>query len=149
MTPNSATPVKQQPATISVEGNQLLVTALVHADNMACQSAKSALPVPGLTEVSANDVESLADSGVTPTSNLQSALVDIMVGDPLATLQLGKESGSAPAPGPGQSTTGPGQGPGSANGNVTNWVTDPQAQVNTYPPPSSANVHTGTTLDAN
>ncbi len=65
-----ATPVAQQPAATSAESNQLQVTALVHADNTASLSATSALPVSGLTEMSADEDESIVDSGVAPTPDL-------------------------------------------------------------------------------
>ncbi len=107
------------------------------------------IPVPGLLEVSADEVESLVDSGLAPKPILHSTLIDQYVDDQLACLQLGTESGPRSAPDPGQFAAGPRQGSGPDTRNVTNPVTDPQAQANTKPPHSSANVHTGTIQDAN
>ncbi len=92
--------------------------------------------------MSADDVQSVVDSGVAPTPNLHSALVDIIVGHPLAGLQIGQEQESAPAR-TGQLAAGPGPGPGPGTGDVTNPVVDPQAQTNTEAPHPSAplNVH--------
>ncbi len=51
---------------------------------MASQSASSANPVPGLSAVSADDVEAVVDSGVAPTPNMDTVLLDFTVGRRLA-----------------------------------------------------------------
>ena len=131
---NPATSVAQQLTATTPENNQLQVIAQVPVENIASQSADSAHHVPGLPEMSAEEVEDVMDSGVAPTPDLGTALVDIMVGHQLSALQLGQEQGSASAPGTGQFAVGPGSGPGPCTGDVPPPVTDQQAQASTEPP---------------
>ncbi len=146
---NPATSVAQQlTATTTPGNNQLQVIAQVHAENRASQSADSSHPVHGLPEMSAEEVEAVTDSGVAPTPDLGTALVDIIVGHQLSALQLGQEQGCASAPGTGQFAVGPGPGSGPGTGDVPPPVIDQQAQGSTEPPHPGAIMHTGTTTDA-
>ncbi len=145
---NPATLVAQQLPATTPENNQLQVIAQVHAEKIASQSADSAHPIPGLPEMSAEEVEAITDSGVAPTSDLGTALVDIIVGHQLSALQLGQEQGCASAPGTGQFAVGPGPGSGPGTGDVPPPVIDQQAQGSTEPPHPGAIMHTGTTTDA-
>ncbi len=148
---NPATTVAQQLPATSPDNNQLQVIAQVHAENIASQSPDAAHPVPGLIELSADDVQAVADSGVAPTPDLGTALVDITVGHQLSALQLGKESGSVSAPGTGQLAVRPGPGPCPGTGDVPLPVTDQQASTEPLHP--GATVYTGinpnATLSAN
>ncbi len=143
-----APPVAHLLAATTPENNQLQVIAQVHAENIASQSADSVPPVPGLIELSAKDVQAVADSGVAPVPDLGTALDDITVGHQLSALQLGQESGSVPAPSTGQLATRPGPGPGPGTGDMPPPVTDQQAQASTEPLHPRAITHTGITLDA-
>ncbi len=109
-------PVTQQLAAIPNGNNQLQVIAQVHAENIASQSADSVPRVLGLTELSAEDVQAIADSGMAPTPDVGTALVDIPVGHQLSALQLGQEPGSVSAPGTRQLAVGPAPGPGPSTG---------------------------------
>ncbi len=115
---NTATSAAQQLAATSPVNNQLQVIVQIHAENKAFQRADSANPVPGLPEMSTEEDEAVVDSGVAPKPNLGTALVDIMVGHKLSTLQLNRESGSVSAPGAGQFAVGPAPGPGPGTGDV-------------------------------
>ncbi len=98
--------------------------------------------------MSAEEVEAVTDSGVAPTPDLGTALVDITVGHQLSAPQLGKESGSVSAPGTGRLAVRPGPGPGPGTGDVPLPVTDQQGQTSTEPTHLGAITHTGTTIDA-
>ncbi len=145
---NPVTSVAQQPAATLDESNQLQVTAQVHAEYIASDSADSVPPVPGLTELSTEEVHAITDSGVAPKPDLGTALVDNMVGHQLSALPLGQESGSVSAPGTGQLAVGPAPGPGPGTGNVPHPVIDQKAQASIEPQHPGAITHTGTSLAA-
>ncbi len=98
--------------------------------------------------MSADDVEALADSGVAPTPDLGTALVDIMVGHKMSHLQLSSAVGSGSAPGTGQFTAGSGLGPGPSTGDVPPPVVTPQGQPGAEPTSDGAITHTGNNFNA-
>ncbi len=92
--------------------------------------------------MSADEVQAVTDSGLAPTPDLQSALVDIMVGHQLAGLQLGQELESVPAPGSSQIAAEPSQGPSPGTGDVPHLVrmcTLPPLQMPSHLPSLSNN----------
>ncbi len=107
---NPVTSVAQQLAATQSANNQLQVTAQIHAEDTTSQSAYSTLTVPGLAELSADEVQAITDSGVALTPDLGTALFDVIVGHQLSTLKLGKEPHSHSALGTGQFAVGPGPG---------------------------------------
>ncbi len=122
--------------------NQHQVIVQIHAEDKASKSADSANPVPGLPEVSADDVEGVVDSGVTPNPDLGTALVDIIIGHKLTHLQLSSELGSGSTPGTGQFAVGSGPGLGPGTGDVPPPVTSAE------PTHTGAVTHTGNNLNA-
>ena len=145
---NAAVSSAQQLSANPTGNNQLQVIVQVHAEDKASPSAGSANPVPGLPAVSADDSEAVVDSGVAPTPNLGTALVDIMVGHKLSHLQLDKELDSGSAPGTGQFAVGSGLGPDPGTGGAPSPVTDQQGQFSAEPTNPGAITHTGNNLNA-
>ncbi len=145
---NTAALAAQQLSATSTDDNQFQAITQIHAEDMALQSANSAKPVPGLPEMSADDVEAVTDSGVAPSPSLDSVRIDFTVGQQLSFLQLGKESDSGSTPGTEQFAVGSGLGPGPGTGGVTPPVIDQLGQPSTDPVHPGAITHTGTTADA-
>ena len=98
--------------------------------------------------MSADDVEAIVDSGVAPTPNMDSVLLDFTVGRQLSNLQLGKELSPGSTPGTGQFAVASNLGPGPGTGNVPHPVTDQQGQFSTKPTNLGAIAHTGNNLNA-
>ncbi len=130
---NPATSGAQQLTATSADNNQHQVIAQIHAEDKASQSAASATAVPGLTEMSVDDVQAVTESGVAPLPSLDTVRVDFVLGQQLSTLQLDRGLGSGSVP---------------STGNVPPAVTNQQGQINTAPPTPGAIAHTGNNLNA-
>ncbi len=145
---NHAASVAQQLAANVPGGNQFQVAAQVHAEDTAFQSAGSANPVPGLPSVSADEVEAIVDSGMAPTPDLDTVLINFIVGQQLSNLQLGKEFSPGPTSGTGQFAAGSNLGSGPGTGNVPHPVVYPQGQPGAEPTHTDAIGHPGNNLIA-
>ncbi len=130
---NTAVSAAQQLSATLPGDNQHQVIVQIHAEDKASKSADSANPVPSLPVVSADDVEGIVDSGIAPTPNMNTVLVDFTVGRQLSGLQF---------------AVGSGLGPGPSTGDVPPPVTDQQGQFSAESTNTSAITHTGNNPNA-
>ncbi len=98
--------------------------------------------------MSANEVEAIVDSGLAPTPNMDTVLINFTVGQQLSNLQLGKEFSPGSASGTGQFAARSNLGSGPGTGNVSHPVANPQGQPGAEPTNNGAITHTGNDLNA-